>query len=107
MPRFVVLAHDWPSPHFDLLLESGRTLKAWRLAKEPVSFPVDAERNFDHRLLYLDFEGRLGGDRGSVSRWDYGEMEWLTEQEFELKGKKLSGWFRIANCQFSVLAPGC
>ena len=42
MPRFVILAHDWPTPHFDLLLEAGAVLKAWRLLAEPVG-PVPAE----------------------------------------------------------------
>ena len=67
MPRFVILSHDWPTPHWDFLLESGPVLRAWRLLEEPApNRDVPAEANFDHRLLYLDYEGPLSGDRGSV-----------------------------------------
>jgi hypothetical protein len=75
MPRFVILAHDWPAPHFDLLLEVGDVLKAWRLAGEPGVKPVAAEPNFDHRPFYLDYEGPVSGGRGSVTRWDSGSYE--------------------------------
>jgi hypothetical protein len=76
LPRFVVLAHDWPTPHWDLLLEAGPVLKAWRLLAEPgVGRVVAAEPNSDHRLLYLDYEGPLSGGRGSVRRWDAGTFE--------------------------------
>jgi hypothetical protein len=82
MPRFVILSHDWPEPHLDLLLERGGVLKAWRL---PANFDPAGEatavHNFDHRLHYLDFEGEIGGDRGRVTRWDAGELEWLTAAE--------------------------
>jgi hypothetical protein len=72
MPRFVILAHDWPAPHFDLLFEVGGVLKAWRLAAEPGAEPVVAVPNFDHRPSYLDYEGPVTGDRGTVTRWDSG-----------------------------------
>lgn len=76
MPRFVILHHDWPSPHWDLLLEHGPVLKAWRLLAEPgVGRAVPAEANFDHRLLYLDYEGPISGARGTVTRWDAGTYE--------------------------------
>lgn len=69
MPRFVLLRHDWPHPHLDLLLEAGPVLLAWRLFAEPVPGAwVPAEPNADHRLLYLDYEGPVSGGRGSVSR---------------------------------------
>jgi hypothetical protein len=95
--RFAVLFHDWPTPHYDLLLERGGVLKAWRLKQEPLSFPLKAEPNFDHRLRYLDFEGELEGHRGSVSRWDSGFMTWLSDDDFELAGKKLRGRFRLGD----------
>lgn len=31
----------------------------------------------DHRLAYLDYEGPLSDNRGSVARWDHGEFHWL------------------------------
>lgn len=96
MPRFVVLAHDWPFPHWDFLVEAGGALRAWRLLAEPAAgADVPAEPNFDHRLLYLDYEGPLSGDRGTVTRWDAGSCEWLADESdgagFELRGLKLAG----------------
>lgn len=97
MPRFVVLEHDWPSPHWDLLLEAGPVLKAWRLLAEPgPGRGVPAEPNFDHRPVYLDYEGPLSGDRGSVRRWDRGEYDGdLTGGEVRLEGGRLTGTLRI------------
>src|SRR5918995_6074940 len=69
VPRFVVLEHDWPAVHWDLLLECGPVLRAWRLLAEPgPGRAVPAEPNFDHRPVYLDYEGPLSGDRGRVWR---------------------------------------
>jgi hypothetical protein len=76
VPRFVILAHDWPQPHFDLLLEAGPVLKAWRLLAEPgPNVLVPAEPNADHRLMYLDYEGPVSGGCGTVTRWDAGGYE--------------------------------
>src|SRR6476619_1195636 len=77
MPRFVILEHDWPTRHWDFLLEAGPELKAWRLLAEPrYETDIPAEPNADHRLLYLDYEGPVSGGRGTVTRWDAGTFEW-------------------------------
>jgi hypothetical protein len=100
MPRFAVLDHDWPHPHRDLLLERDGVLKAWRLPPQfdPTS-PVPAEPNFDHRLVYLDYEGRVSGGRGRVRRWDAGELVWVNVSDAELvvdlAGTHLRGRFRL------------
>jgi hypothetical protein len=79
MPRFVVLRHDFPPGHarglhWDLLLESAGVLRAWALAAEPLSQPeIQAEQLADHRAMYLEYEGPVSGDRGSVTRWDAGD----------------------------------
>jgi hypothetical protein len=96
MPRFVILAHDWPEPHWDFLAESHGVLWAWRLLEEPrPNEDIPAELNIPHRLFYLDYEGPVSGDRGSVSRWDAGTCEWLADEaarvEVELRGSKLTG----------------
>ena len=73
MPRFVILEHDHPVLHWDLMLEAGDVLQTWRLAQPPESSsPIEATQLPDHRLLYLDYEGPVSGDRGRVSRWDAG-----------------------------------
>jgi hypothetical protein len=85
MLRFVILEHDWPTRHWDLLLESGGVLRAWRLDARPVdSRSGIAERNFDHRLVYLDYEGPVSGNRGTVQRCDSGVLEWLVDREDEI-----------------------
>lgn len=96
MPRYVILEHDWPVRHWDLLLEDGDVLKAWRLVAEPASgATVAAETNFDHRLIYLDYEGPVTGGRGTVMRWDRGTFEWVERRSdrvvVNLTGDRLSG----------------
>lgn len=97
MSRFVVLAHDWPTPHLDLLLERDGVLKAWWLPPDfdPTSASTSAEANFDHRLHYLDYEGSVSGDRGTVRRWDAGRLVWELADDgrivIVLSGSRLAG----------------
>jgi hypothetical protein len=96
MPRFVVLYHDWPSPHYDLMLEVDGVLKTWRLTREPVGIsPIPAEPIGDHRLGYLEYEGPVSGNRGTVTRWDRGELEAYEESkdniDVVLRGDRLKG----------------
>ncbi len=77
MPRFALLAHDFPTPHWDLMLESEGALCTWQLPSIPeAGKPIPAEAIGDHRLKYLDYEGPVSGNRGSVQRVDGGELEW-------------------------------
>ena len=70
VPRFVILEHDHPTLHWDFLLEDGEVLRAWRLLAEPgPGAAVAAEPNFDHRRLYLDYEGPVSGGRG-IKPWN-------------------------------------
>jgi hypothetical protein len=94
MPRFVVLAHDWPHPHFDLLIERDGVLKAWRLP-EPPRDGLPVEPLPDHRLFYLDYEGPLTGDRGSVLRIDSGTATWTGSASFQLMSVYLDGEFLV------------
>src|SRR5262245_17631602 len=100
MPRFVVLRHETPPgyrrpAHFDLMLEEGGVLRTWALESLPPvgGEPIPAERLPDHRLDYLDYEGPVSGDRGSVSRVDFGTYEPLpsppNQQRFRLDGTRL------------------
>lgn len=80
MPRFALLLHEVPGepPHLDLLLEREGSLATWRFADLPApgATPgVPATRLPDHRRLYLDHEGDIGGDRGTVRRRDQGTYE--------------------------------
>lgn len=74
--RFVILTHDHPFVHWDLMLEAEGTLRTWRLLAEPAPDRIiDAEALPDHRLYYLDYEGPVSQGRGTVTRWDAGRHD--------------------------------
>jgi hypothetical protein len=69
------------------MLEAGETLQTWALNELPhdwqnieglkcaASNSVPADQLADHRLAYLDYEGPVRGDRGTVTRIDEGTYE--------------------------------
>lgn len=84
MPRFVILTHDHPFLHWDLMLEADGTLHTWRLLDEPrPDVPIRAEALPDHRIAYLDYEGPVSRGRGNVTRWDAGTFTDAACGEFE------------------------
>ena len=99
--RFVILHHRLDDgEHWDLMLEHGDVLLTWQLLREPVdasSLPIPARRIADHRKAYLDYEGPVSGDRGTVQRIDRGTVEFKTTVDdqfvFKLDGTKLRGSF--------------
>jgi hypothetical protein len=104
MPRFAILAHDHPFPHWDLLLEAGTVCRTWRLMDIVDSMnDVEAEEMFDHRWVYLDYEGPVSGDRGTVTRWDRGMYEWREQQddlcEVKLSGARWQGTIRLSRVE--------
>lgn len=106
MPRYVVLFHELPpddqrAAHWDLMLEWGGVLRTWALPREPAP-PLDceAEQLFDHRAIYLEYEGPVSGKRGSVTRWDEGEYHLEHDAEgaltVVLNGRRLRGRLTLA-----------
>ncbi len=103
MQQYVILRHDHPELHWDLMLEEGDVLKTWRLPQPPeidpasdeTSLDLTAEALPDHRLVYLEYEGPVSGDRGEVSRWDRGTFTLLERSEDQLvallTGEELAG----------------
>jgi len=97
MPRFVILEHDHPQVHWDLMLETGDVLRTWRLADAPFTTaePILATTIGDHRRSYLDYEGPVSGNRGYVVRWDGGTYEALalsdSDVHIRLQGARLCG----------------
>src|SRR5262245_59729762 len=94
MPRFVVLEHDHPFLHWDLMLEAGATLLTWRLASPPTAGQtISATYLFEHRTMYLDYEGPVSAGRCQVVRWDRGLFTWLTKTpefvEVQLAGSRV------------------
>lgn len=96
MPRFVILEHDHPQLHWDLMLEAGSVLRTWRLAA-PLrpGAAIAAVAAADHRLLYLDYEGPISGGRGRVVRWEHGAFTGQVQGEppfvVQLQGERLCG----------------
>ena len=97
MPRFAILAHDHPAPHWDLFLEAGPVLRSWRLAAPLISgVAVAAEPTPEHRLAYLDYEGPVSGGRGTVTRVDTGTFSYQLDEQpervvIQLTGKRFVG----------------
>jgi hypothetical protein len=77
MPHFVILEHDHPVLHWDLMLEADGVLQTWRLERAPEEpgGTINATALGDHRSAYLDYEGPVSGGRGIVRRWDAGTFD--------------------------------
>jgi predicted amidohydrolase len=94
--RYAVLRHEAAdgAAHFDFFVEQDGRLVSWRLESalpERRDIAMAAERSFDHRLAYLDFEGDLGAGRGSVQAVERGVCRCLIAQAglflFQLGGR--------------------
>ena len=126
MPRFVLLYHEcppgFPRPsHWDLMLEDGEVLRTWALTQLPRDWQllveqsvsnddvpklvaatnaVPAEQLADHRPAYLDFEGLLSGDRGSVTRIESGAysagQNTPDRWEFAITGRMIVGLITLS-----------
>jgi hypothetical protein len=97
MPRFVILEHAHPRGlHYDLMLEIDESLKTWELAEPPaLGRELRAKILPDHRLAYLNYEGPVSENRGTVKQWEKGSYR-LIEQlndsiTVELIGEKIRG----------------
>jgi len=103
MPRFVVLEHDHPNLHWDLMLEGSDALRTWRLALAPAgnSIRIAAVALGAHRKVYLDYEGPVSGQRGSVQRWDLGGYNIGSETDdllvIAFSGQRLHGVWRLVH----------
>lgn len=97
MPRFVVLQHDRDGrTHWDFLLETNGRLAAWWLPSPPdEQGRLTARALADHRKFYLEYEGPISGDRGTVRRWDEGLYETECRSDVAwvviLSGRRLNG----------------
>ncbi len=103
LPRFVLLRHDCPPDsgnpsHWDFMLQMGEVLWTWQLQELPDAWvsvlglgetagrvEVRANRLPDHRLVYLEYEGPVSGDRGTVRRIAAGSYQLLDRQPDRLK----------------------
>lgn len=78
------------------MLENQATLRTFRLSQPPdTPGPIQTTPLQDHRIDYLEYEGPVSGNRGTVERWDRGEYELLEEEAGRLSirfsGERLNG----------------
>lgn len=123
MLRTVVLRHSQPdgSSHYDWMLEhpdrlDERRLRTWRTEVRPDRAAAFAgEQIGDHRAIYLEYEGDLGGGRGQVARvasgwvcWDrcgqdsvVFEVAWADGRKGRFEGENWggSGWWFVGSEQ--------
>ena len=116
MPVFVIHKHKASRLHYDFRLEVAGVLKSWAVPKGPslvTSVKRLAVRVEDHALDYGGFEGVIPADDyggGPVMIWDEGEAVWPEGKtpeamleagllEFELKGKKLHGAWKLVHAK--------
>ena len=101
MPRYVVLWHETPPAssrpsHYDLMLEQSESLRTWAVATTiEHGETVPAQQLSPHRLAYLDYEGPVSNQRGSVVQWDLGQYRLLAETKdaltLDVQGLRLFG----------------
>lgn len=97
--RFVILFHDNPMPHYDFMMEKPHKLETWRFNMLPGKAPFLAEKSNDHRLEYLDYEGPISRNRGTVKKIDNGTYKLIADSEFfiiiEIVGEKYQGTINL------------
>ena len=81
MPYCVILYHETPDDaavdsHLDFMLEANDELLTWRWGEIPQDNQVFVvSRLTNHRIEYLTLEGKLSGNRGTITRIDHGTFE--------------------------------
>ena len=104
--------HSDKPDHWDFMLESEGRLLTWNLQTLPAVWAIEASDSIDsgntdsgntvdataidnHRLAYLDYEGPITDDRGTVRQCDPGTYEATVfspdEYRCQLAGKRLCG----------------
>lgn len=106
--RFVVQRHAVRpgNVHFDFMIERspGGPLATFRLEGPlpPAGGEVAGERSFDHRALYLEYEGQVSGGRGVVKIVARGELDDL---EGDVAGSTWAGQV-VGGSRLSISAEG-
>ena len=93
--RFVILLHQTPKEeHWDVMLETDSALKTWSIPPQcptGLSFTRPAKRLPDHRKHYLDYEGEVADNRGTLARIDTGLYTQLLSGQYNLFGTHFLG----------------
>ena len=101
MQRFVILCHQSAAGnHWDVMLETDMALRTWSIPPQcptGLAFACQAIALPEHRKHYLDYEGEVSGNRGTVSRIDAGTYEQLSPESFVLHGTNFTGKLTVEN----------
>jgi len=107
MDRFIILHHQSPTDeHWDVMLETDTALTTWSIPPQPSvgsSFVCPATRLPDHRKHYLDYEGAITGNRGTVACIDAGTYEQLSPGVYTLHGAYFSGTLTVEDGQMTFV----
>lgn len=107
MFRYVLLHHDWPTPHYDLMIEVNGELHTWRLSTPPTAGEQLIDRIANHRLEYLHYEGPVSNSRGQVKRVAKGDyvVVLFNQNEYQLNFTgDLQGEMKLQRYQHDALA---
>ncbi len=111
MPRFVVLLHESSrNTHWDLMLETSDQLTTWEIPPACKPDALGLLESFccrvtplpDHRIAYLDYEGPVSRNRGTVRRLDVGIYEVLEPNRFRLFGHFFRGILTMTDSETIV-----
>lgn len=88
--RFVLLHHDWPESHWDFLVDldgNSERVPTWSLDAPLLDQPSHgkAQKLSDHRRIYLDYQGPVSGDRGTVRQVMTGTIEVVRQNQDDLE----------------------
>ena len=92
--RYVVLRHEGvDDAHFDLMFETtpASDLATWRADQWPLTDQTTFTPLRPHRRAYLQYEGPISGDRGTVHRIHSGTHEVVENGASELVVRLESG----------------
>jgi hypothetical protein len=107
MTRYVLLHHDWPTVHYDLMIEVDGELYTWRLPSPLSPGEQLIERIANHRLEYLNYEGPVSNNRGQVKRFAKGNyvVVQFNQDEYQLNlTGDLQGHINLQRYQPDALA---
>lgn len=105
LQRFAILQHDYPFLHWDLMLQVGNTLKTWRLLSRPTHGEwIAAESLPEHRLEYLDYEGPVSGNRGSVHRIADGNFALVSNTPSNSSEEASAAEYALQDCDLASRA---
>lgn len=103
MPRFTLSLHHSESPHFDMFMEKtkGTGLNTWSFPQDQLPMLAEGQSirvtiKDDHREKYLDFEGDLDDNRGTITIRDQGEWKQINPDTIMVRGKLIKGTLAVA-----------